>query len=94
MRPFLSLTQRRLEPARLVTPSLVSRSGRCWKHNTSKTENRPAGTKAFQRKMEGERGNVDIDGGVEKEDYSLWSQEKLIERVTLLETELRGKNSR
>ncbi|KAH7346780.1 pseudouridine synthase [Rhexocercosporidium sp. MPI-PUGE-AT-0058] len=40
--------------------------------------------------MEGAKGNE--NGGVEKEDYSSWSQERLIERVTLLENELKIKN--
>ena len=93
MRPFFFSAQRRLDPARLLSPGFMSRSGRWRKDNTARKEKRAAATKAYREKMEGETGHPSATAKGE-EDYSSWSQEKLIERVTLLENELKLKNLR
>ncbi|KAL5318437.1 hypothetical protein ACEPPN_013497 [Leptodophora sp. 'Broadleaf-Isolate-01'] len=72
----------------------MSRSRRWRKDNGSRAEKRAAATKAYDQKMQGEKGNENESAGEEKEDYTSWSQEKLIERVTLLENELKTKNLR
>lgn len=94
MRLFSSFTQRRLDPARLIFSNSMSRSRRWRKDNGSRAEKRAAATKAYDQKMQGEKGNENESAGEEKEDYTSWSQEKLIERVTLLENELKTKNLR
>jgi len=60
----------------------MSRSGRWRKHTAGRKEARAATTKAK------------LDAAMEAADYTSWSQEKLIERVTQLEAELKSKNLR
>ncbi len=58
----------------------MSRS-RHWRKNTEvRKETRALATKSYVEKMEEESA-----------DYSAWSQERLIERVTQLENELKSK---
>lgn len=83
MRSFLPFTLRRLEIRNSTILEYMSRSRRWRKNTTARKENRALATKAYQAKMEGE-----------KEDYRAWDREKLIERVTQLENELKLKNLR
>jgi hypothetical protein len=79
MRPFrYNLLKRLGSPQVSKAPFHMSRSNR-WR----RPKQPPArGAKEAAPKME------------EKVDYSAWSQEKLIERVTQLENELKSKNAR
>jgi hypothetical protein len=83
MRPFSSQLARRLEfSSGLRNAILMSRSRR-WRKNTSqRMEARAALHTSTTSMME------------ERTDYSAWSHEKLIERVTALENELQEKNRR
>jgi len=79
MRPSPSQFLKRLEAIQVSKAHFhMSRSNR-WRR--PKQDTKTTGAKAVL-KME------------EKADYSTWSQEKLIERVTQLENELKNKNKR
>lgn len=82
MRPLPSQTLKKLEAIRVSKVHFhMSRSNR-WRR--PKQDPKTTGAKAVHNTMEVQ----------EKMDYSAWSQEKLIERVTQLEQELKNKNQR
>ncbi|PBP18279.1 pseudouridylate synthase [Diplocarpon rosae] len=86
MRLLFSPAVRRIEPRRLVTTGFMSRSGRWTKNPAARKGKRSVLTRAYQEKMEAEKV------APPSTDYGTWSQEKLIERLTQLENELKSKN--
>jgi len=83
MRPLPSQILKKLEAIQVSKVHFhMSRSNR-WRRPKQDTKTR--GAKAAHKMK------VEVE---EKTDYSAWSQEKLVERVTQLEQELKNKNQR
>jgi hypothetical protein len=87
MQSFFFGTLRRLEVTRTAGSHFhMSRSRRWTKNTAARKQARALLHASSMSKMDGNLG--------EKTDYSAWSQEKLIERVTQLEAELEAQNRR
>jgi hypothetical protein len=87
MRPFFPKILRRLEATHPASSYIHMSRSRRWTKNT-------AARKAARAHLHSSSASKMDDKSVEKTDYSVWSHEKLIQRVTQLENELRAQNRR
>lgn len=87
MRSFFLGTLRRLEVTHTASSHFhMSRSRRWTKNSAARKQARALLHSSSTSRMDDNLG--------EKTDYSAWSQEKLIQRVTQLEAELKAQNRR
>ena len=87
MRSFLSQTLRRLEVTQSSKVHFPMSRSRRWRENTT-------ARKAARALLHSSSTSKMDKNSEEKADYNAWSQEKLIERVTQLEAELKAQNTR
>ncbi len=87
MRPLFPKILKRLEATYLAASHFHMSRSRRWTKNT-------AARKAARAHLHSSSASKMDGKSVEKTDYSVWSHEKLIQRVTQLENELKAQNLR